>query len=301
MTNTDVAPLWDATVYNAGFIIIRPTPPGIRLYLTIRNQTQRSKKLADQQSLNVVIRQLKTSKATFRMHILNKRRFQSGHVYFELSGRLFPKDKDCSPSESPNCPIVVHNNWIVSKNAKIYRFREHLMWLYDGDDRYYSSETRNYLTYTNPPEVVVGHQLSALISALAIGHLLNRVVILPRFLCGTGPAYSCPLNSLIRISNFDAYFKDRYRESSFLSHPKVPDAVKRGIYDGTKVLNWNSTAIVRVTSRKLRQLFGEITARVLNLGPLLGFNIIFDDKLENKTFKENVTKAIKRSIYRQND
>lgn len=234
------------------------------------------------------------------MHILNKRTFLSGYAYFEAPpGRLFPKEKDCSPSRSPNCPVVVHNNWIVSKNAKVYRFREHLMWLYDGDDRYYSSETRNYLTYTNPKEVSKGRQLSALISALALGRMLNRVVILPRFLCTAVPVHDCPLNSLIRISTFDTYFKGQFRESSFLRHPKVPDAVKLGIHDGTKELNLNSTANKQLSSRKLIQLFGNITGRVLNVGYLFGVQITFDNKLENKTFNDNVEKAIQRAEYRQ--
>jgi len=301
MTNLDVAPLWDSTVYNAGFIVVRPTPMGIRLYLMIRNQTQNSKTLADQESLNIIIKQLlkKRQAPDFRMHILRKHEFQSGYAYFEAPpGRLFPRDKDCSPWK-PYCPLVVHNNWIISKSAKVYRFREHLMWLYDGDDRYYSSETRNFLTYTNPKKVAKVRQLSALIAALAIGRLLNRVVILPRFLCGTGPAYECPLNSLIRISTFDAYFKGHFRESSFLGHPKVPDAVKRGIYDGTTELSRNRTDSTRLTSRKLIRLFGNITARVLNVGNLFGVQIIFDDKVENEAFNDTIQKAIRRADYRQ--
>jgi len=32
--------------------------------------------------------------------------------------------------------MVVHNNWIVSREAKIYRFKEHFMWMYDKDSYY---------------------------------------------------------------------------------------------------------------------------------------------------------------------
>lgn len=33
--------------------------------------------------------------------------------------------------DDPSCPSVVHNNWIVSREAKTYRFKEHLLWMYD--------------------------------------------------------------------------------------------------------------------------------------------------------------------------
>jgi len=97
----------------------------------------------------------------------------------------------CTSFYTSQCPVtVVHNNWIVSKEAKIYRFREHLMWVFDGSDRYYSSETRKYLTYTNPkPETsnnslssseqkqLLQRQVLALRTALAIGYLLDRTVL----------------------------------------------------------------------------------------------------------------------------
>jgi len=61
-----------------------------------------------------------------------------------------PSDED--KSNEPVRPLVVHNNWIVGKQAKVYRFREHLMWQYDsGAEQYYSSQTRCYLTYANYP------------------------------------------------------------------------------------------------------------------------------------------------------
>jgi len=299
MTDADVAPLWDSIVYNAGFIVIKPTPQGIQLYEQIRYQTQKSAKLADQDSLNMVVKRMKRRHYNLRLRALNKRRFLSGYAYFEGSGRLFPRDEDCTTLPYVFCPIVVHNNWIASKNAKIYRFREHLMWLYDGDDHYYSSETRNYVTYENPQEFGKARQMSALISALAVGHLLNRVVILPMFLCVTpkGRIRNCPLNSLIQITTFETYFKGQFRESSFLRHPKVPEAVKREIYDGTKALNRNITA--NVTSRAVIKLFDKVTARVLKLGNIFGVEVIFDDKLQNKTFNEHVQKAIQYSDYRQ--
>jgi len=68
-------------------------------------------------------------------------RYPCGVEYFERGNRMFP-DRNCT-----NC-AVVHNNWIVSRDAKIYRFREHHMWMYDKD-LYYSSNERNYILYRN--------------------------------------------------------------------------------------------------------------------------------------------------------
>jgi len=53
-----------------------------------------------------------------------------GVDYFEKGHRVFPSKEYCT-----NC-MVVHNNWIVSREAKIYRFKEHFMWMYDKDSYY---------------------------------------------------------------------------------------------------------------------------------------------------------------------
>jgi len=57
-------------------------------------------------------------------------RYLCGIDYFERGHRIFPSRERCS-----DC-MVVHNNWIVSREAKIYRFKEHFMWMYDKDSYY---------------------------------------------------------------------------------------------------------------------------------------------------------------------
>ena len=87
-----------------------------------------------------------------------------------------------------NCPkcVVFHNNWIVSKEAKIYRFKETNMWFLD-DDRYYSDENRKYLLYynpiiTKPPKGfnVREAKTSALRNGFMMAEILNRTLIIPR-------------------------------------------------------------------------------------------------------------------------
>lgn len=70
---------------------------------------------------------------------LNVDRYASGSKYFQQEARLFPRDvdsfmkTDCATEiGEESCPIVVHNNWIVSREAKIFWFKEHLMWLDDS-------------------------------------------------------------------------------------------------------------------------------------------------------------------------
>jgi len=250
------------------------------------------------------MKKLKALNATFSVKALNEHSFLSGRAYFEIGGRLLPKKNDCDPSKTTRCPIVVHNNWIVSKNAKIYRFREHLMWLYDGDNRYYSDTTRSYFTYTNYNSTAAsaaGSQVAALKTALAFGHVLKRVVILPTFICGNG-ARRCPLNSLIRIRLLDSYFKDQFRESSFMRHPKVPDVVKRSQYDGEAALrrtNSTSNGTRTISSQRLAQLFAKVNARVINVGNLFGVQVAFDDKSEGEMFEQRLQKSIQRARYRQ--
>ena len=42
---------------------------------------------------------------------------------------MLPEDNPCR-----HC-LIVHNNWITGQEAKIFRFREHGLWLVDGDHR----------------------------------------------------------------------------------------------------------------------------------------------------------------------
>ena len=45
--------------------------------------------------------------------------------------------------------IIVHNNFLATKEAKVYRFKESLMWLIDSDG-YYSNRYEKYIMFDNP-------------------------------------------------------------------------------------------------------------------------------------------------------
>jgi len=172
---------------------------------------------------------------------------------------------------------------------------------------YYSSRSARYLVYDNPTQdtrsrdgtVSSNQQIEALKTALAIGRILGRIVILPRFHC---PG-ACPLNSLIAITAFDSQFKEQYRESSFLTHPKVPVEVRENVsscYSLTSVVKTtNISTPVAVSSSEIRQKLSSVSSRVLSLGCLYDVHVTLDSSDEQQAFDNTVKKAIKRSDYRQ--
>ena len=190
-------------------------------------------------------------------------------------------------------------------------FYYHLLSISDG---YYTSMSTQYLVYDNPARVTWSlqdedsslQQLEALTTALAIGRLLDRIVILPRFHCFenvTLNMYSCPLNSLLSIAVFDSQFNELYRENSFLSHPKVPVKVRRSITRSryfTSVLEARNTSTpVTVSQIELQREFRSVSSRVLSVGVLYDVRVTFDLSDKQSEFNAAVKKAIETSDYRQ--
>jgi len=166
-------------------------------------------------------------------------------------------------------------------------------------------------------------QLAGLRAALMIATILDRVLILPRFHCfnnSTRSFVECPLNSLLNIIAFDAGFAGHYRESSFLRHPLVPDAVRRSIsrqyviatppVNGTDTIpvssdHSNTTNVVRrnntgsISDDELRQLLGTDQHRIVSLATLDHVRVTFKSAAQQQTFNETVRTSFKRSDYRQ--
>jgi len=311
MKHWDLAAIRDKTVYNAGFIVVKPKAVNRRIYTMMQDISRKSRNsLHDQIALNIAIRTLRRRKILTSVTYLNSRLYMDGSLYFERMRPLLPSSDDrCSSVNKTKCPVlVVHNNWIVSKQAKTYRFREHFMWSYDGKDGYYSSQSRNYLMYTNPaPTPNVSQdirilQMSSLGTALALGYLLERTVILPRFYRSAN-GKPCPLNSYIRMATFDGCFRGKYRESNFLQHPKVPQAVKQNmshqplISHATRLSS--SSKQFTVDSSSVVRLFRDRKERLLDVGILAGVTIKFSDNSTRNTFNQKVYKAFRTTNYRQ--
>ena len=296
MNVAHIASMWDHNGYNAGFIVLRPTWLTRLVYEKMWAMAELYPSVNDQKALNYVIDEVKTmyrnelfgsrgSSADSRwtginlVHAivsLDKHRYVCGIDYFEKkvsrksqsSGAEWSPTDICGSSSTKlrqfrPCADVVHNNWIVGKSAKIFRFREHMMWSYDPHGKYFADPDAKYLTYraratgdkasapivsvvgyqraerTQGHDAVIEAQLTELKTALAFGHLLNRTVILKRFRCDV--MYSlfsprsipviieCPLNALLDVASFDRQFAGRYRESTFLKNARVPGEVRYGL------------------------------------------------------------------------
>ena len=95
--------------------------------------------------------------------------------------------------------------------------------------------------YDNPKDF--GHRItpnkekSALITAMTLGKILNRIVILPKFHCYpcdelpvcTRITNQCAFHALFHVKSFDSHFAGLYREHGFLKHPKVPVHVTKAV------------------------------------------------------------------------
>ncbi len=301
---------------NAGFVYLRPTRGTITIYNMLLDTITKSIKEDDQVSFNKAWMTVGAS-GKFKIRSLDIKTFLCGRRYYEENKRYFSKDitpcKDC---------IVVHNNWILGKAAKLYRAKETGMWMYDGN-KYYSDTTRKYIVYSNPlsisddEQTLLDLEYSSLVSALAIGRILNRTVILPRFHCST-ESEQCSLNSVYRISTFDHHFRSAYREHSFLDHPKVPSHIKD--YQSPFIVIHTKKAYgelclkttendmlftpanphMGATSDEIKQWLDPYsTYSVLRFHSLYGAFFNFNSEIKSAVFKRDITEGLTRAGYRQ--
>ena len=306
-TDTDITVLWDSSSYNAGFLAIKPTKPSIWIYDRIKKLTDEGTSRNDQFALDDCLDRCSIW-GVCSIYMLDPKKYLNGQAYFEEGSRTFATDNPCS-----DC-VVVHDNFIVTQAAKIYRLKETHMWLFDKDG-YYSSKTNKYIHLHSPvyEKLTIEQQHMALRNALAIGRILNRSVILPQFHCVNG-AGSCALNSFYKIATFDQYFLNDYRESTFLTHPDVPVEVRHSLsytHYITKPdfdLNNKRTGVLikhlmykehAVTSNDILEWFHTDNHSVLSLGHLHELDITFIDKTQNEEWKALLQTAFQHCEYRQ--
>ena len=204
----DMAALIDRTGLNAGFILIHPS--AVIIYKQMKYLSQKYPGMADQDQLNAVAPKHQKKDPDFKIKRLSTKQFLCGKFYYP--SRHFAD----TMSPCPQC-VVVHNNWIVGVEAKVYRAKELHQWMNDRD-QYYTSTTRLYLTYKHFTEPI-----KSLNAAFHLGRSLNRTLILPSF-------HGSNLLSVVSIDKFDKLHAGLYREHSFLTHPLVPLKVKNSKY-----------------------------------------------------------------------
>ena len=241
----------DGSEMNSGFYLARPTAATIMLHQKALWLGATNKALSNQKALQLALEQMRRTRS-IKVLLLDDTRFPRGNVFFDMGHRMFATDPPCK-----QC-VIIHNNWIVSVAAKRYRFKEFRLWYVDSNT-YYSNKYRKYLYYENPidfgPASTIKKEMEALKSALSIGYLLNRTVILPSFhcygckfeICNNSAGY-CSLNSHLLIETFDRYFRTDYREHVFLINSQVPDVIRRST---SEVLLINNLSVRNYTECKL--------------------------------------------------
>ena len=297
-----------ANLLNAGFILLRSTPVTRSIMKRRIRLTLSQSPPTDQDALNRAVREHKQA----QVKDLDRKKFVQGKSYFQVPKRYFAD----TASKCTDC-MVVHNNWIVSKTTKVYRFRENLMWNYDGEE-YYSCSDCKYLTYNNPVvkdrKKQVTLENNSLRNALAIGMILNRSVILPKFHCSNGNNNElCPLNSHINMQAFDSVFHLKWREHMFLAHHKVPKSIKTS--NSTQyIINKSLENILTlsknekikyldpsqdvITEEDILSWFGEETTPLLSFHSLYNAFDTFTSNTTNTQFDADVKKGFKPDSYK---
>ena len=202
------------------------------------------------------------------------------------------------------------------------------MWVYEKDG-YFSDVNHKYLVYDNPLVLGTGgetarYEMLALRSAFAIGQILKRTVILPKFHCfHKGKVKECNILCLAMLRKLHAQFPD-YREHYFLQHPKVPNAIKQSQTEPYLISSKSKVGyMVRAeenkkkptdkakvftpassegaTSSEILSWFGNEASAVLHFHSLYGAFNKFDEDVENKLFEEKVQKGFVSAGHVQRD
>lgn len=309
--NYDIAPLWDCGAFNAGFLFIRNSKPSRELYKISKHIADTEPKTDDQKALNRAIGSAK-KKYGLKLFQLSTKKYLCGMTFWEGGKRCFVGSKPC-----PEC-VVVHNNWIVSMEAKTYRLKELNWWIYDKDG-YYSSLSTKYLYFENPhhfdkSEDLKREEVDALKSAFAIGEILNRTIILPRFHCGKKLDEPCSIISYLLLRQLQTVYPN-YRENSFLIHPIVPDSVKSAKtnvhyissdQNGFVKLNAANVTVHKTadakhgaTDKEIIEWFSSSKEPVLRFHSLYKAFYRYTDSQKNEVYKQKIAKAFKSGSYRQ--
>ena len=316
-SDCDIAVQVDGGEVNSGFVFARPTNFSKQIYFKMNQLALSNDAIVDQHNLNIVTRNFSRYYKDFKLFRLPNTIFLNGAFYF--SNRVFVDDKQCN-----EC-VQIHNNFIISIEAKEYRAKEAGFWDYDGD-QYFSNPFRKYLIYENlfcksknPLEVAL-EEHESFISALAFAQILNRTLILPTFHCDKHQ--KCSLLDLYSIQHFYAKFGTMFREHSFLKHKKVPEAVvkarsRKFIVLTNKITEFLKTCETKIpdnlvylvpkdinrgaTDEEIINWFGNDTIAILQFHSLYGSFYRFNNDEKQKTFQNNIFRGLKFRPIENND
>lgn len=152
---------------NSGFMLLFPTTQ-TRLLLSCATLHMKQAHELDQESILFCLPRL----SGLRLHLLPLEQFSNGRYFAE--GHQFYWDAIGANQ------YMMHNNWIIGTNNKMYRWREMRLFTEDSDG-YYSSPDRNYLMVDAPLER--RSRVEFLMQAAVLSRVLQRVFLVPTFSC----------------------------------------------------------------------------------------------------------------------
>ena len=199
--------------------------------------------------------------------------------------------------------------------GKRHRLREAMMW--EDDPSYYETQMLRFepdipysMVYPRgvPDEIgtvnfedrmtvnehfaLVNHQLTQIRNAFALAEALNRVLVLPRLVCGLDrywaphqgiipgsgtrlPLLDCPADHVIDLERFGGNVEAKLREHSLLCNPRTPASVLQGTR--SEVLPPLPSSDVQALVRRLAREYASTT--VLELaGPLPDYRSVMGRK-----------------------
>ena len=301
---------------NSGFYLAYPTMSSLQLHHMLI-QRKHCWKYQQQHCFSHLLKELSIS-----VKLLPNKLFPSGKIYFDIGQRMFSSDYPCD-----KC-ILVHNNWIVSYGNKEYRFKEQLMWLVDKEG-YYSNDDAKYITYENTQdfgwEKTNKEEQNALKTAFIIGHLLNRIVILPKFICYGCLKHKCQMKNIglpkcaahvhFNINKLNTLLPNKYREHVFLQNTNVPETIKKSISQTLFINNYRQSYGSNISKNLKHHIFhvhdskngAKVKDFVAWITPYLNYSVLKFNNLygpiidygsqENDMFTENLRKVFDAKPY----
>ena len=230
-TSYDLQISMDRTQWNTGFMYARPTNATKLLFETAWNYFLKYHRAHDQAYVAMKLRPMLKNKTINILELSNKL-FPNGYYYFQYDRRTFRNEPVCH-----EC-VMTHNNYVGTADAKIYRFKENLMWSLDQDG-YYSDEKAQYMMYSSEGDESQKtwlEEVQALHNALVMAKMSDRILVLPTFRCCdcksntcANPNHKCSLMHTLKLNTFNAKFGEKYREHVFFEHSKVPENLKTSV------------------------------------------------------------------------
>ena len=184
---------------NSGFMLLFPTEATKNLMKHAHNYMLMHNEL-DQESILAVLPRF----SSLRLSLLPEDQFANGKIFFSKYQFYWDTLK--------RQEIMMHNNYIVGSESKLYRLRELLYYNYDTD-HYYSSVNRKYLIVDASVERV--RTPLYLRQVAYVAHALNRTFLLPFFPCPANfTASKCNLcrNDVECYESFRKLINGNYRD-----------------------------------------------------------------------------------------